>query len=69
MPYPVDRRCHDGAGFGTADHFDQLGQADVSIPLLNLPQDTIFWNGTTCNGACHVPSINFTFNHNNEPWY
>jgi hypothetical protein len=65
-------RCHDGAGFGTAAHFDQLRPADVSIPLLN-PQDTIIpvsdGTNTTCNGGCHIPSLNITYPHDNRLWY
>ncbi|MBW2506074.1 MAG: hypothetical protein JRD19_03275 [Deltaproteobacteria bacterium] len=63
-------RCHNGAGFGTAAHFDTSRPTDVKF-LHPDASDTITnistVDNTTCNGACHIGSI--TVDHNNATWY
>lgn len=66
-------RCHNGAGSGTANHFDNTNPADISF-LHPDPSDTISavsdGTNTTCNGACHVTNtFDITFPHTNATWY
>jgi hypothetical protein len=75
VPSLTCARCHDGAGFGTAAHFDQVLPADVNIALPN-PEDTVIsvsdGTNTTCNGNCHLPDaggVGLTFTHINSLWY
>jgi hypothetical protein len=62
-------RCHNGAGIGTAAHFDMSGPADVNF-LHPDPSDTISavsdGANTTCNGNCH---LGIDAGHVNKTWY
>ncbi len=69
-PIQTCARCHNGAGIGTAAHFDSSRPADVNF-LHPDASDTITnistVDNTTCNGACHIGSI--TVVHDNATWY
>jgi len=73
-PIQTCSRCHNGAGFGTAAHFDTLPPADVNF-LHPDATDTISAisdaTNTTCNGGCHIVSggNDFVFQHNDRTWY
>jgi hypothetical protein len=73
-PLETCGRCHNGAGVGTAAHFDTTSPAEVNFIHPNAA-DTISVvstdTDTTCNGACHIETgtYTFTFNHDNRKWY
>jgi hypothetical protein len=67
-------RCHNGAGVGTAAHFDTSSPADVNF-LRPDPSDTITAvstdTNTTCTGACHIKldALDFIYQHTDKTWY
>lgn len=74
VPAETCARCHDGAGFGSANHFDLTNPADVAFtnpePTDNV---TVISDGinTTCNGNCHVNFNNadLIWTHTDATWY
>lgn len=72
-PSQTCARCHDGAGTGTANHFDGTNPADINI-LHPDASDTMSAvsdeNNTTCNGSCHVTEpFDIIYPHANKTWY
>jgi hypothetical protein len=67
-------RCHNGAGVGTAAHFDTSSPADVNF-FHPDPSDTMTAvstdTNTTCNGACHITidKYDIVYPHTNKSWY
>jgi hypothetical protein len=74
IPAETCLRCHNGAGTGTASHFDAAAPADMSF-LHPDPSDDISAvsdaTNTTCNGSCHVTTdtLDFIYLHDNRTWY
>ncbi len=55
--------CHDGAGFGTASHYDPPGPADIQPPEGEGISFDQSGDQVTCTGTCHGEG------HDGESWY
>jgi hypothetical protein len=64
-------RCHTGAGFGTAVHFDTSAPANVNFLFIDPTDDMSAVSdgaNTTCTGTCHI-SAGTSISHDGETWY
>jgi hypothetical protein len=64
-------RCHNGAGFGTAAHFDTSAPANVNFLFIDPTDDMSAVSdgaNTTCTGTCHI-SAGTSISHDGETWY